>query len=839
MTHPFFTAQGFQPTDLVSMNHTWGGPWKSAIVTVKEATELLPKFANQNLWIGANPLRAGIEKGRGKAEDVMSLRALYADLDVEPSKIPTFEGAKIVIDEVSRILDVEPAVVVMSGHGYQPRWRVAPGPFTVEAAAELMKEFGRLVSHVAAKHGWKVDGVYDLARVLRAPGTTNLKDPEHPVKTTATYAERPQKVTWDQIREALRAHLPKEEVKKVAHVAAVPRQNMSADMRADIAKEVEKILGWIAEDLDKFRNLAPGERIDGKGWDSITMDKTAELASLVKADWNALEVDEAQAFLEKHALISGDHILGATQRRFADAMQKESVEPRPFPSQLDDGWFESVPFDGSSRRERPGSADLDGYTAKMVGDRQFYLDFEDVSAACLKYTDKGDVKGVLPRTTARLLAESTPIAKQPLSKGRAWWTYREGVWFPNDEFVKLSISHSFGDDYQTYYVPPVEDSLSTVVDEITVSPHGDLINFKNGMLEWPTGKLLEHSPDYKSTVQLPHNWNPDAKCPRFDSWLSERLPIDGVKLAWELIAVSLYSGNPIQRAGLLYGVGKSGKSTFLEVIQGLIGDHNTCSLSPQGMSKTVFATHMLLGKQANIVTDIDPTKVSETAIFKQVIASEAISAQQKNKPEFIFRPFCNHLFSANQIPRSSDRTSAWTRRFAILRFDHTLTESVPRVIDRYHEKLLVEAEGIIAKAISVLPALLARGDFSVVQEDQEEFEAATDFTRDFWADAVEITGAREDFVPTNYLARAFDLWCDENSYKVRPVFTDVALFLRDQPLVEGPTRGQLGHGREGRLRLRGYRGVKLSEPYLAAVQWTKVPTTNPLSNLYDGESDDK
>jgi hypothetical protein len=93
MTHPFFTAQGFQPTDLVSMNHTWGGPWKSAIVTVKEATELLPKFANQNLWIGANPLRAGIEKGRGKAEDVMSLRALYADLDVEPSKIPTFEGA--------------------------------------------------------------------------------------------------------------------------------------------------------------------------------------------------------------------------------------------------------------------------------------------------------------------------------------------------------------------------------------------------------------------------------------------------------------------------------------------------------------------------------------------------------------------------------------------------------------------------------------------------------------------------------------------------------------------------------------------------------------------------
>jgi hypothetical protein len=94
-------------------------------------------------------------------------------------------------------------------------------------------------------------------------------------------------------------------------------------------------------------------------------------------------------------------------------------------------------------------------------------------------------------------------------------------------------------------------------------------------------------------------------------------------------------------------------------------------------------------------------------------------------------------------------------------------------------------------------------------------------------------------VPTNYLARAFDLWCDENSYKVRPVFTDVALFLRDQPLVEGPTRGQLGHGREGRLRLRGYRGVKLSEPYLAAVQWTKVPETNPLSNLYDGESDNK
>jgi P4 family phage/plasmid primase-like protien len=629
------------------------------------------------------------------------------------------------------------------------------------------------------------------------------------------------------------APLPAALEEKLAEVSA-PKIDADVMPLENVKPEwITATLQGISADLEESHAWPEGYTdVLGRGWEKLCADKAFELAGMALD--GMLELDDAKRTYFAHAprdssLDDAWHAAKwASQVRAAG--DKPEARKRPKPIVDLESWLDAYPKPPAADRAAEDGIEHDGPARAVAhGDSQFSIEFS--IKGCYKVDDEGKPTGaILPHTTAKRLASSWPIAKQALTSGRTWWAYRDGVWSQNDQIVRLSLARSAEDHYQTHHVPAVEDVLSTMVPEIAIEPHPDYINFRNGMLDWRSGELHQHDPEYLSTVQLPHRWNAGEDSPKFDQWLSERLPAEGIQLAWELIAISLYSGNPIQRAGLLYGVGKSGKSTFLEVIQGLIGRKNCCSLAPQGMSKTVFATHSLLGKQSNIVTDIDPTKVSETAVFKQVVASEMIPAQQKNKPEFVFAPFCNHLFSANQIPRASDRTSAWTRRFAILRFDHTIGEEI-RIRERYDRLLLEEAEGIIAKAISHLPALLAQGDFSVVTADQEEFESATDFTRDFWEDAIELTGNPDDFSSTTQLAQAFDMWCSANRVRNPPPFTDVELRLRDNPLIEKSRRRPPGAPRTA-AALRGWKGVHILEGYRMLTThgdagWMDASTVHP------------
>jgi len=645
------------------------------------------------------------------------------------------------------------------------------------------------------KAGGTGDGTY------RFDPTGGMDFAPLPPKLAELLAERSKKKEYDP-----------QVLERTASAAAYEAMDPATKQRVDVW--LDNTVGGIMAELDAMKRWPEGYREEFRGeqegWEAGVLRRTFRLAQIVNADWNPLGKDDVIGLLRKNLPNDASFTIADGLGKFARGLSNADPAHYPLEDQYD-------MLDGVEDRT-PGKADGGSGTdeevissAKLVGGVQGHILFDTSGCRRIEVNDAGKEKEkeVLPATTARRLIESWPIAKQPLSKSQNWWVYKDGAWVLNDSVVRLSMAASFGDSYKTADVAPVEDVLSTMADEIEIEPHPEFINFRNGMLEWKTGELHEHSPAYKSTVQVPHDWNSDATCSGFDEWLVERLSPERRTLAWQLIAATLYSGIVSQRAGLLYGVGKSGKSTYLEVIQGLIGASNASALSPQAMTKTVFATHALLGKQANIVTDIDPTRITETAVFKQVVAGEPIQAQQKNKPEFTFRPFCNHLFSANQIPRSSDRTSAWTRRFAILRFTEVIGGPTV-VVDRFDKILLREAEGIIAKALTFLPDLIRDG-YTLVEEDQEEFAAATDFTRDFWADAVEISGNPLDFTPTTQLAQAFDMWCQTNRIRNTPPFADVELALRDNPIVER-SRKRLMSGR-GNNPVRGWKGVVLRPEY--------------------------
>lgn len=186
-------ALGRHPSEKVSVSSMRDGDFKTLITTVKQLPGQVAAMSKYDVWYGTGVLRADLTSGRGLAKDVVGVRELFADLDVKPEGLPSWDAARDAIEDLSDILGDKPVAVVNTGHGLQPHWKIERGASTDwkdhedprwTAAAALFRRWGRMVAHVAENHGGSVDNVFDLSRVLRCPGTSNVdKNPDAPLRT--------------------------------------------------------------------------------------------------------------------------------------------------------------------------------------------------------------------------------------------------------------------------------------------------------------------------------------------------------------------------------------------------------------------------------------------------------------------------------------------------------------------------------------------------------------------------------------------------------------------------------------------------------------------------------
>lgn len=151
-----------------------------------------------DIWYGVNEITAlPADNRRATERTVGRWCAVWADLDYGDSKSGDWDTINAIIDDVTTAYGTEPTYITVSGHGVQPVWVLDHAdPATVldtdekrATAVALLKRHGRLVQASAAARGVKADSVFDLPRVLRAPGTINHKDPNDPVPASAMRSE--------------------------------------------------------------------------------------------------------------------------------------------------------------------------------------------------------------------------------------------------------------------------------------------------------------------------------------------------------------------------------------------------------------------------------------------------------------------------------------------------------------------------------------------------------------------------------------------------------------------------------------------------------------------------
>ena len=135
-----------------------------------------------NVYFGVALCPDGLsERQRATAATVTSLGCLWADIDFHKEgarrQYPrTQEDALQVVNGVG----LKPSIVTHSGGGLQAfwlfneAWDLTEGNERDEAAA-LAQRWIATIRAEAGRHGWDLDPVHDLARVMRLPGTENPK----------------------------------------------------------------------------------------------------------------------------------------------------------------------------------------------------------------------------------------------------------------------------------------------------------------------------------------------------------------------------------------------------------------------------------------------------------------------------------------------------------------------------------------------------------------------------------------------------------------------------------------------------------------------------------------
>lgn len=231
-----------------------------------------------------------------------------------------------------------------------------------------------------------------------------------------------------------------------------------------------------------------------------------------------------------------------------------------------------------------------------------------------------------------------------------------------------------------------------------------LVNVRNGLLDIRDMSFKEHTPSYLSTVQLNVEYNPQAHCPQFEKFLNEVLDCRLIPLVQEILGYLLTTNTSAQKSFVLLGPARTGKSTLLWVVEYLLLGKKNVSNIPWQEIGDKFKTAELLGKLANVFSDLPSKSIDDTGIFKVVTGEDYLMAEKKNKNPFKFRPFARLVFSCNELPKNYvDRTEGFYRRLIIVPFNRQIDKN--KIDKALKYKFQREKEGILNWALEGLKRL--------------------------------------------------------------------------------------------------------------------------------------
>ena len=167
----------------------------------------------------------------------------------------------------------------------------------------------------------------------------------------------------------------------------------------------------------------------------------------------------------------------------------------------------------------------------------------------------------------------------------------------------------------------------------------------------------------------------------------------------------------LEKCLILKGEGSNGKSVIFEIVQALLGEHNTCSYTISNLCNENGYFRAQLGNYLlNYSSELGGKNINPD-LFKKLISNEPIDARSPYGHPFILRNYGKFMFNTNKYPINLEYTHAYFRRFIILDFEVIIPDEKQ---DKNLAKRIISKElsGIFNWVLEGLDRLLKQQQFT-------------------------------------------------------------------------------------------------------------------------------
>jgi P4 family phage/plasmid primase-like protien len=648
--------------------HVWhlNGKLTDWVRTVPEAERAARSNGRRNVYFGVGLVaEPGASDERVKNETAVGLLGVATDIDIagpchkNAALPPDLGAAQALVDEAGA-----PATLIIdTGHGVQAWWLFrAPLRFTTaedkQRTLDLARAWHAHMQRLAERHGWKLDNVSDVARVLRIPGTLNAKDPEHVVPVRLLELDDGYRYTSEELwkicggaesdggerthangaHERAGAQEPHEDVK--------PSQRYTAEHPCPICDGDADLTQGIGERCWGFRS----SYVDG--------------AFCTREDWAGKILDEAVEILGQfhwfHAL-HGECDCGETHNA-GEADQETAQRVRPM-SATERRLYALgyTPNDiGNARR----FVNRFGRDFRWVVERQEWVYFDGVWTP----STKGAVETAMRAATQAILRDawSIPNTAAHDKARKAWiaWAGQSGMGVHLDRALKIART-----------------MRDMSVSETEFDTHPLLLACPNGYLDLATD---EFTPREKFglreralliTKLTKATYDPDARSDVLDETFPRFMPDAAMRSDFVTALGYSATGRAKEHAFFCVGGTKTGKSTIVNMFKNALGDYAKTADMETFMSGTYGRGGgtredlvALVGRRMVLASENNENARVNSALLKRMSGNDEMSMRANYGKQFEALPTYAIWLLTNEAPKVAADDSAVWERVHVFRF---------------------------------------------------------------------------------------------------------------------------------------------------------------------------
>ena len=241
------------------------------------------------------------------------------------------------------------------------------------------------------------------------------------------------------------------------------------------------------------------------------------------------------------------------------------------------------------------------------------------------------------------------------------------------------------------------------------------------------------------------------------------LPDNESRMVLQEFAGYVFTKLNLEKCLILTGSGQNGKSVFFNIISALIGKENILNFSLGQFTheyNRAKLTNVLLNYSSEKGTELNPD------IFKALVSGEPLQAREPYGKSFTLSNKVRFIINANELPKETEQTEAYFRRFLIVPFDVKISEE---------DKDIHLADKIIKNELTGVFNWLLTGLNRLIEQDKftdcpKANSALSEFRKQ--SDSVALFIEDKNYIPSiNIKESVADLYnkykffCSEDGYK--------------------------------------------------------------------------